>query len=253
MSRGHSRTQHSVTAATLVLLALLWSLLGLSDISELKLPRIHKVLGLLINGETDWLEYAFATIKRVLFGLCLGGVLGWLAALWMTVSAVVRSVVDPVVELVRPISPIVLIPFSILWIGIGTISQVFVISLGSAMVLLVSTYEIASGIPERYILSARSLGASDFFTLRRVVVPATFPQLLGPVRVAAGTSFGLTVAAEYLGAQGGLGYLIRNARVTLSTDAMTAAALLIGLEAILLDRTLRFLWQRRSRWDYTHA
>jgi ABC-type nitrate/sulfonate/bicarbonate transport system permease component len=180
--------------------------------------------------------------------LAIGGALGWATGLTMALHRTVRVVVEPFAEMLRPVPPIILIPFAILWFGLGTTSQVILIALGAFMVLLVSTYEAAATVPPRYLLAAQSMGASRRLAFLKVVVPAIRPHLKGPARIAAGTAFGLTVAAEYLGAQGGLGYLVRNARVTLNTETVALASILLGIEAVAFDRLLRWFWDRRTRW-----
>jgi ABC-type nitrate/sulfonate/bicarbonate transport system permease component len=222
--------------------------MGQTRISTLKLPRISQVVGLLTKSDTDWPASCGLTFLRVLTGLLLGGIAGWSLGLLMSHFRLVSAIMDPLVEMVRPVSPVVLIPFAILWLGLGTGSQIAIIALGCGMVILVSTYEAARRVEPRFSLAARSLGASPRTVLRSVIVPAIRPHLLGPVRVAAGTGFGLTVAAEYLGAQGGLGYVIRNARTTLHTDSIALASILIGLEAIFLDRCIQWWWNLRTRW-----
>lgn len=237
-----------IAGSVLVLSLAGWWLIGQSSIPPLKLPRIGQVFGLLVNSDTDWPRSSGLTLLRVSIGLFLGGMAGWALGLLMSHLRVVSAIMDPLVEMVRPISPIVLIPFAILWLGLGTGSQIAIIALGCGMVILVSTYEAARNVQPRFLLAARSLGASPRTVLWSVVVPAIRPHLLGPVRVAAGTGFGLTVAAEYLGAQGGLGYVIRNARTTLNTESMALASILIGVEAIVLDRCIQWWWAIRTRW-----
>jgi len=237
-----------IACSVLVLSVVAWWLMGQTSVPPLKLPRISQVFGLLFKSDTDWPKSSGLTFLRVVTGLSLGGIAGWALGLLMSHFRLVSAILDPLVEMVRPISPIVLIPFAILWLGLGTGSQIAIIALGCGMVILVSTYEAARNVHPKFLLAARSLGASPRTVLWSVIVPAIRPHLLGAVRVAAGTGFGLTVAAEYLGAQGGLGYVIRNARTTLHTDSITLASILIGIEAIFLDRCIQWWWAVRTRW-----
>jgi len=228
-----------------------WWALGLTSISSLKLPRWTQVGDALLDHWQDMTRYSLLTFARVAGGLAIGAVTGWGVGLLMMFSRRVRDFLEPLAELLRPIPPIVLVPFIILWLGLGNTGQILLIALGSFMVLLVSTFEAAAAVPRRYILAAQSLGASRAYAFVAVIVPAIRPHLIGPIRVAAGSAFGLAVAGEYMGAQGGLGYVIRNARVTLNTETMMLASLLIGAEAVCLDILLRWLWRRWTGWAET--
>lgn len=248
-SSSHAQRHLLGTVVTVAVGLLVWFLLGLTDISALKLPRIGGVMASLTEQPAILAQYSAATFVRVLVGLVVGGVAGWSVGLAMAYSSTLRAAIEPMAEMFRPLSPILLIPFAILWLGLGALSQIVLIGIGTFMVLLVGTYEAARSVPERYVKTAVSLGATPRSAFLRTVIPYVFGNhLLGTTRVAAGTGFGLTVAAEYLGAQGGLGYLARNARVTLDTEIIALASILIAIEAIVLDQAIRWVWRARTRW-----
>jgi taurine transport system permease protein len=253
MRRRNALAHRLVRVAPVFLALFAWWCLGWTGVSTLKLPRIEQVASALALHWRTLAEYSLLTLARVVVGLVLGGVLGWGTGILMIFSRVLRDLLEPLAEMLRPVPPVVLVPFFILWFGLGTASQVLLVGLGSFMILLVSTLEAAAAVPRRYVLTAQSLGAGRAYALLKVVVPAIRPHLIGSLRVASGSAFGLTVVAEFLGAQGGLGYVIRNARVTLNTDTMLLASLLLGAEAVCLDLTLRWVWSRWTRWAESAA
>ena len=247
-----SAVARSVTLAAVVLaaVALLWFLVTRSQTSpeRLRLPPPESVWGVLTDRPLTIAGFAATTWYRVVVGLVLGSGAGLAVGLLMTWSAPVERVLDPLIELVRPIPPIALIPFLILWFGIGDLPQLFLVALGCFMVIVVTTVVSVRNVPPVYARAARSLGASDAEVYRTVYLPAIVPALLAGLRVAAATGFGLTAAAEYLGAEGGLGYLIRNARTVLQTEAVMLAAILLGLESLLTDLFIRYRTFKRTAW-----
>jgi ABC-type nitrate/sulfonate/bicarbonate transport system permease component len=230
--------------------ALFWWLLTrqLDPHERLIYPAPAGVTRVLIAHWTNILEFAVTTWYRVLVGLFLGGLIGFATGLLMSASRTIEALLDPFIELLRPVPPIALTPFFILWFGLGDFGQLLLVGLGCFMVVVVSTVVAAKNIPPVLVMAATSLGASTKGLYRGVYIPAILPALMSAVRVAAATGFGLTVAAEYLGAQGGLGYLIRNARTTLETDSILLAAAILGLESLITDYSLRRLGRWLTRW-----
>ena len=113
---------------------------------------------------------------------------------------------DPLVESIRPVPVIAMIPFFLMWFGIDETGKFILITLGVFAILVVSTVEAVRNVPSKYILAAQTLGASKWQRFRTIIVPAIVPELVGPLRVAAALSFTLVVAAEFMGAQTGIGY-----------------------------------------------
>lgn len=193
-------------------------------------------------------SYSFITWYRVMLGLLIGGSLGALCGVLMSCSKVLDTLLDPIIEIIRPIPPVALTPFFILWLGLSDAGQLLLISLGCFMTICVAVYEAVHNVNPTYIRAARTLGAGKATIYRTVILPAILPLLLPNVRVALAGSFALAVAAEYLGAQGGLGYLIRNARTVLQTDTVLLAALILGAESLLSDYLVRRIFGRATRW-----
>lgn len=227
-----------------------WFILTRDQTPQQKLvfPSPESVFLIFKSRWIQLLQFSFTTWYRVLFGLIIGSLVGFLVGLVMTWSHWIHSILDPFIEMVRPVPPIALTPFFILWFGLGDFGQLLLVALGCFMVTVVTTIVSVQNVDPIYARAAKSLGANDLDLYLTIFIPAITPNLLPGLRVAAASSFSLTVAAEYLGAQGGLGFLIRNARTTLQTDTILLATILLGLESFITDYTLRLLFQKLTHW-----
>ena len=174
--------------------------------------------------------------------------IGILIGLLMSRSRIVYAILDTVIEALRPVPPIALIPFFILWFGIGNFGKVLLSGLGCLMVLVVNTAVAVRNVPPIYVRAAASLGADSRTIYRTVVVPAIVPSLVSGWRVAAALAFALTVAAELMGAQSGLGFLVMVARRSLQTDVILLSVIILSIEAWFVDRAIRVLSNRVTPW-----
>jgi len=228
----------------------IWFVLTLNQTPQQKLlfPSPLALWKILLKNFSSILSFSIVTWYRVIVGLMIGSCIGFFSAILMTWSEIINKILDPFIELIRPVPPIALTPFFILWFGLGDLGQLFLISLGSFMVIVVYTVVAIRNVSPVFIRASKSLGANALDVYRTVFVPAIIPNLQSGLRVASGTAFGLTVAAEYLGAQGGLGYLIRNARMILQTDAILLAVILLGTESIITDKLIRAIFGYLIRW-----
>jgi NitT/TauT family transport system permease protein/taurine transport system permease protein len=147
----------------------------------------------------------------------------------------------PVVEILRPIPPLAWIPLSILWFGLGDVQNEFIILLGMVFPILLNTVAGVRQVDRNLIRAARSLGASESALLLRVVLKAALPQIVIGLRVGLGFGWMALVAAELVGANSGLGFLINDARSLLRTDIVVVGMLAIGLTGLVIDVGLRRL------------
>ena len=150
--------------------------------------------------------------------------------------------------MLRPIPPIAWIPLSILWFGIGDTQNQFIIFLGIFFPILINTITGVKGIESNLIRAARCLGAGEFAVIRRVVWRAALPQILTGIRVGLGVGWMALVAAELVGANSGLGFLINDACTVLRTDIVIVGMATIGLVGLILDRIIRVVARRFLPW-----
>jgi ABC-type nitrate/sulfonate/bicarbonate transport system permease component len=162
---------------------------------------------------------------------------------------VVEEQFDPLVEVLRPIPPLAWIPLSILWFGIGDMQNEFIIFLGMFFPILLNTIAGVKNIEPNLIRAARCLGANEMRILRRIVLPATLPQIITGIRIGMGFGWMALVAAELIGANSGLGFLINDARTVLRTDYVIVGMITIGLVGLAIDQFVRFLGRRSMPWS----
>lgn len=235
---------------TLVVVAGIWWLLtsGLSIVKPLYFPAPEEVISSLFRLGPSLLEDGIATLIRVVVSWMIGSTLGVLVGLTMVRSRIAYFILTPVVEALRPVPPVALIPFVILWFGIGDSGKIFLAALGCFMVMAINTIVAAGNVAPVYVRAARSLGASQNQVYRTVILPAIVPQLVSGLRIGAALAFAITVAAEFLGAKDGIGTLIMLASRTLNTPVVLLGTIVIGLEAFLMERVIRWFSLRLTTW-----
>jgi ABC-type nitrate/sulfonate/bicarbonate transport system permease component len=181
------------------------------------------------------------------------------AFLWASISIpigiamgwfrIVDEQLDAIMEMLRPIPPLAWIPLSILWFGIGDAQNQFIIFLGIFFPILLNTINGVKGIEPNLIRAARCLGASETQILWRIVVKAALPQIFTGIRIGLGVGWMALVAAELVGANSGLGFLINDARTVLRTDYIIVGMASIGVIGLLLDQVIREIGRRMLPWS----
>lgn len=184
--------------------------------------------------------FFLATITAIPLGLVVG---------WSTRSF---WAMNPIIQGLRPISPIAWIPVAILWFGIGDGAGIFLIFLSSFFPICVGTMAGVRNISLVHQRSASNFGIHGFELIRRVVLPGAMPQIITSLRIALGVAWLVIVAAEMVGMDSGLGYLINDARNMGSRyDLVAAVMIVIGLIGIVLDLMIRRLERfDEVRWGY---
>lgn len=186
-------------------------------------------------------RFATAYLAAILLAIPLGLFLGR--------NPLCRQAIDPLVQVLRPISPIAWFPLAVLWFGIGNAPAIFIIFLAAFYPVLLSTISAVVGIPPVYLKVANNFGAKPGTVFLRVIIPAAFPGIMVGLHIAVGTAWIHLVAGEMLGAQSGLGYMIVDARNFLRTDWIMAGMLLIGILGLAINQLMRIAesWLAR-RW-----
>jgi len=172
--------------------------------------------------------YLLAVVVAVILGLFLGR---W-SKVW--------SILDPIVQVLRPVSPIAWSPFIVLWFGIGNMPAIVIIFIAAFFPVLLSTVSAVKKVDNVYLRVAANFEMSQFHLLKKIVFPAAFPMIANGLHMALGSAWIFLVAGEMVGAQSGLGFLIVDARNSLSLDLVMAAIIVIGLLGLLLDKAIRY-------------
>jgi NitT/TauT family transport system permease protein len=188
------------------------------------------------------IRYAIASLFRVTWGFALAVVVGiplGLALGWFRRGG---ATAGPIVQFLRPISPLAWIPLAILWFGVGDASAVFLIFIATVLPLTLTAMQAARGVHHVHVEAARNFGLSSFAIVRRVLFPSALPELIGGIRLALGIAWLVVVAAEMIAVNSGLGFLIVDARNAGDRyDLVVAGMVTIGLIGLILDNALRAL------------
>ncbi len=162
--------------------------------------------------------------------------------LWMGRVAGAYRTLNPIFQILRPISPIAWIPLAILWFGVGNVSPIFLIFLASVFPMIVQTAAGVHTIEKRYLRAADNFGVSRYTLFRQVIIPAVLPEIIVGMRIGLGVAWLVVVAAEMIALRSGLGYLIMDSRNAGNRyDLVIAGMVIIGLIGLLLDGSMRRL------------
>jgi NitT/TauT family transport system permease protein len=161
-------------------------------------------------------------------------------------------VVNPVIQMLRPISPIAWIPVSIIWFGVGDLAAVYLIFLSSFFPIVVASMNGVRNVPSMYRRAGRNFGLSPGKLIAKVVFPAALPQIIVGLRIALGIAWLVVVAAEMIAVDSGLGYLVIDSRNSGKRyDLVVAAMIMIGLTGLALDTIFRRIERVKSvRWGF---
>ncbi len=241
-------SEAAVSILTVLMVVVIWYYFTDSIIPKLFFPSPMDTVLVVGRMEGVLVEYFIATMYRVVVGMLAGAFLGVICGIAMSWNKWINSILDPLIEALRPIPAVALIPFFILWFGIGDTGKLILTALGGFTVMVVTTLEAIKHVSPIYIMAARTLGANRLTIYRTVILPAITPPLIGGMRVTVALSFALVIAAEFMGAQSGLGYMIMLARRTLQTDAILVGVIIIGITSWIVDRMVRVIGNYLTRW-----
>jgi NitT/TauT family transport system permease protein len=250
------RVRDTLPALVVVaLLIALWSAVVVASQSAIFPTPWQVVTGTLelVQDGTLW-RHIGASLFRVGSGFLLAVAVGVPLGLWMGWVPGAFRTLNPIFQMLRPISPIAWIPIAILWFGVGNASPIYLIFISSVFPIIVQTVAGVHTIERRYLWAAENFGVSRRALFGQVVVPAVLPQLIVGMRIGLGVAWLVVVAAEMIALRSGLGYLIIDSRNAGNRyDLVIAGMIIIGLIGLLLDGTMRLLEGLRSvRWRYAH-
>jgi NitT/TauT family transport system permease protein len=215
-------------------------ILGLTELAQ---------KGLLLKYTVSTLfRVTWAYLTAVVVGLPLGLVMGWFPRVYQALN--------PLIQFLRPISPIAWIPVAIIWFGITETVPIYLIFYSSVFPIVVSATAAVQNIQTVYVRAARNFGLGRVEMFRRVILPATLPQILTGLRIALGIAWLVVVAAEMIVVNpqaGGLGYLIIDAgNQGARYDLVVAGMVMIGAIGLVLDLLVRQLERfDEIRWGYS--
>ncbi|WP_172728197.1 taurine ABC transporter permease TauC [Kluyvera cryocrescens] len=244
----------SLTTLT-VLLAIWWAVAAAQWISPLFLPAPGLVLQKLIaiaspQGFMDatlW-QHLAASLARIVVALLAATIIGIPVGIAMGLSPTVRGILDPLIELYRPVPPLAYLPLMVIWFGIGETSKVLLIYLAIFAPVAMSALAGVKSAQQVRIRAAQSLGASRTQVLWLVILPGALPEILTGLRIGLGVGWSTLVAAELIAATRGLGFMVQSAGEFLATDVVLAGIAVIAIIAFGLELGLRALQRRLTPW-----
>jgi len=231
----------------------IWELVAVFIVKEtFTLPSVHEVASSFYDLREDIPGDAAISLKRFAIGLLwaiavgipMGAAMGWFKR--------VERILDPIVQVIRPIPPIAWIPFAMIWFGLTDYGGSFVVFIGILFPILINTYAGFKSVPRRLVETAQVLGRTKSLGLIRFVAfPYAAPSVFTGIRVGMGVGWMCIIAAEMmLGFESGLGWrLWQRFWPHYQMDNLVAYMILIGVVALVMDYVLRYLAQRRLlRW-----
>ena len=249
------RLGYGALGLTLALAA--WEIVAVVVGNQVEVPTVQGTVQAFLHyfnnpypsGSDPLWEDALVSTERILIGFGIGTVAGVALGSLMYAIRAIRHLVDPIIEVTRPLPPLAFIPVLIMWFGIGQAPKIVLITMGVIPIMVVSTLSALDSVPKELEQCARTLGASKAYTLWHVQVRAALPAMVTGMRIAMAGSWTSIVAAEMIAANSGLGYVILQAGNYLQTPLVFAGIATIGLVGLMFDTGLRttLRWADPSR------
>ncbi|MGZ4966779.1 MAG: ABC transporter permease [Chthoniobacterales bacterium] len=223
--------------------------------SDLFPTPINVAAGILELVEKGLLaKYIIASLFRVTWGFTLAVLIGVPSGLMLGWYSRAFQAFNPIIQILRPISPIAWIPIAILWFGVSDAAPIFLIFLASVFPITVSAMAAVQNMQPVYLRAAQNFGLSRGELFWQVILRASLPQIITGIRIALGVAWLVVVAAEMIAVNSGLGYLIIDARnAGKRYDLVVAGMVMIGLIGLVLDLLVRQLEKfDEVRWGYAN-
>jgi ABC-type nitrate/sulfonate/bicarbonate transport system permease component len=235
---------------TMFVFAIVWHISAYWVANPLLLPYPLDVLRsfgtLLASGEM--MTHVIVSAQRLAASFILACVFGIPLGVAMGLNRLVFDMLDPVIELLRPISGIAWIPIGLFIFGVGDTLPTAIMFYGAFFPIVINTIVSVRSVDQNYVSAARTLGANQLTILRHVILPAALPGILVGARLGAGAGWMSMVAAELIGAPSGLGFAVEWYRELLMTSNVLAFVVVIGLLGYLFDRVLRLIQGHSTAW-----
>jgi NitT/TauT family transport system permease protein/taurine transport system permease protein len=210
----------------------------------------HRLLttGQDVFGVPALLAHVGESLKRMALGYGAAVAVGVPLGIVVGYFRVAETNLDFVIQALRPISPVAWIPIALTWFGIGMTTVAFIVFYGAFFPIVINTIGGVKGVSRTYVRAALVCGCGAGRILRRVILPGALPMILTGMRIGLGVGWMSIIAAELVGTQSGLGYMISEARFHLDVESIVVGMLAIGLLGLLSDRCLRWLHARLVPW-----
>ncbi|WP_353419543.1 ABC transporter permease [Staphylococcus delphini] len=225
---------------TFVLFLLIWQcVIWIGDYQPVLLPgpiQVAQSIGhFIITGEI------FVHLGISSYRFIVGFLIAVLLGILLGRNRMLYQAIEPLLQTIRPISPIAWSPFIVLWFGIGSLPAIFIIFIAAFFPIIFNTIKGVRTIDNHYLKIADNLNLRGWALYRDIIFPGAFKHIMSGIHVAVGTSWIFLVSGEMIGAQSGLGFLIVDSRNMLNLEDVLSAIFFIGLFGFLIDRLISYL------------
>jgi NitT/TauT family transport system permease protein/taurine transport system permease protein len=235
-----------LTIASIVVAFLTWQAMSTFIFNPFLIPPpvevIRTAIPMLLSGEI--IADVSISMVRVLVGFTVGSLAAIVLGVLLGRLRLLHDLLDPIIELLRYLSPTAMIPIAVIWFGIGELSKYFLIFWGTFFIVLINTIAGVWRAPIARQRAAECLGANQTQIFVLVVIPSAAPYIVTGMRVAMASSFMSIIPAEILAADSGIGYLLQKSSMLLQTNRIFVALLTICVLGFIVDRIFRFLVDR---------
>jgi NitT/TauT family transport system permease protein/taurine transport system permease protein len=254
MMRAKWRSR-GLALASVIAALVLWQILSSTVVNPFLLPPPIKIARtawpMILSGEIE--GDVWISLTRVVVGFVTGSALAVVLGVLLGRIRALHDTMDPIVELLRYLSPTAMIPIAVIWFGIGEMSKYFLIFWGTFFIVLVNTIAGIMRAPVTRQRAAQCLGASEWRVLLSVVVPSAAPYVVTGMRIAMASAFMSIIPAEILAADSGIGFLLEQSSMLLQTDRIFVALATICLLGFAFDRVFRLIVDRMLSRYMTHV
>jgi ABC-type nitrate/sulfonate/bicarbonate transport system permease component len=238
-----------IYALSIIAFMLLWHIMSVNYFNPVLVPPPLKVGKKIVEMTRDGelLSHTWASLYRILVGYLCGCLLGIAIGVGIGLSKLLNDFVSPPIQFVKSITPVAIVPLAILAFGLDEASKYVVIIYGSFVPVVLNTAAGLASVPKIRIRAAQCLGAPTREIVRYVMLPSAWPFILTGLRLAMGFSFMGVVAAEMIGADTGVGFLIMQSQSMLLPEQMFTGLFMLGVLGLLSDRVFQAIIQRVMR------
>jgi ABC-type nitrate/sulfonate/bicarbonate transport system, permease component len=250
-SKGNLIFENALMFMVPLLIIIIWEISGwkkLINVSVLPMPSTiwQTILDMLQSGEL--LKHIGVSLLRVMEGYIIGSFLGVLIGILMGLVRKLNKAFALIVEVLRPIPVIAWVPVLILWLGIGEISKVTVIAIGTFWPVLLNTIHGIKATDRKCLEVAEILEKRKSTVLAKIILPSALPAIFTGFRIGLGNAWACVIGAELIAAASGVGYLISYAREVSQPDVMFVGVFSIGIIGLLIDIVIKKIEAATFKW-----
>lgn len=240
-----------IGVASPLVLVVLWEVfarLGVIDVRFFPAPT-HILVALLEMVQTGELwAHVSVSLLRIVIGFALGAIPGLILGLMMGLSPLIRTALQPIMDALYPIPKIAILPLVLMIFGLGEMTKYVIIAIGVVFVVAINTVAGVVNIDRIYMDVGRNYGASRMDFYRTIALPGALPMIFAGLKLGMGISFLLIVAAEFVGAQAGIGYMIWNSWQVFYIEQLYVGLFLISVLGLLFSALVDYVERLTVPW-----